>query len=198
VGLFRSPPWDRVLYWALDLEMGGLDVRKDPVLAVGMVPVRGGTVRLGEAYRTLVRPPAGARIDPDSVPAHQLLRAEVQAAPPMAEVIPEIARRLGEAVLLVHHRTVDVPFLRREFRSAGLRWPSPRVVDTARLILRIGSMAHPGVPADALPLQLGRAREEYGLPRYQAHDALTDAIATAELFLVLRKVIGARTLRDLL
>jgi DNA polymerase III subunit epsilon len=198
VGLFRSPPWESVVYWALDLEMGGLDARKDPILAVGMVPIRGGTVRLGEAYRTLVRPGADAHIDPDSVPAHQLLRAEVQAAPPMAEVVPEIARRLREAVLIVHHRQVDVPFLRREFRSAGLRWPSPRVVDTARLILRIGSMALPGVPADMLPLQLGRAREEYGLPPYQAHDALTDAIATAELFLVLRKVIGARTVRDLL
>jgi DNA polymerase-3 subunit epsilon len=37
----------------------------------------------------------------------------------------------------------------------------------------------------------------HGLPPYQAHDALTDAVATAELFLVLRHELGARTLRDL-
>jgi DNA polymerase III subunit epsilon len=198
VRFFRSPAWESVTYWALDLEMGGLDARIDPILAVGMVPIREGTVRLGEAWRTLVRPPEGARIDPASVRAHQLLRAEVQEAPPVAEVLPEIARRLRGAVLLVHHRQVDVPFLRREFRAARLRWPSPSVVDTAKLLVRIGSMALPGVPGDMLPLQLGRAREEYGLPEYQAHDPLTDAVATAELFLVLRKVLGARTLRDLL
>lgn len=196
--LFRSPPWESVVYWALDLEMGGLDARKDPVLAVGMVPIRGGTIRLGEAWRTLVRPPEGARIDPDSVRAHQLLRAEVQSAPPVADVLPEIARRLRDAVLLVHHRQVDLPFLRREFKAAGRRWPAPDVVDTAKLLVRIGSTAAPGVPDDAVPLQLGRARAEYGLPEYQAHDPLSDAIATAELFLVLRKVLGARTLRDLL
>ena len=36
-----------------------------------------------------------------------------------------------------------------------------------------------------------------GLPDYGAHDALTDAISAAELFLVLRKQLAARTLRDL-
>jgi DNA polymerase-3 subunit epsilon len=51
--------------------------------------------------------------------------------------------------------------------------------------------------ADVPTLNLARARRKYGLPEYQAHDALTDAVATAELFLVLRKAVAARTLRDL-
>ncbi len=194
----RSPDWDSLDYWALDLEMGGLNPRKDPILAVGMVPLREGTIRLGEAYRTLVRPAEGGAIDPESVRAHQLLWGEVQAAPSPLEVLPEIARRLRDAVLIVHHKAIDVAFLQRDFRAAGLRWPSPRVVDTARLLVKIGKMAQPDLPYDMQPLNLSRARRAYGLPEYQAHDALTDAVATAELFLVLRRVLGARTLRDLL
>ena len=46
-------------------------------------------------------------------------------------------------------------------------------------------------------MNLAQARRRHGLPEYQAHDALTDAIAAAELFLVLRHALGARTLRDL-
>jgi DNA polymerase-3 subunit epsilon len=46
-------------------------------------------------------------------------------------------------------------------------------------------------------LNLSEARRVHGLPDYQAHDALTDAVSTAELFLVLRQVIGAKRLRDL-
>ena len=57
--LFSSPPWDSVVYWSLDLETGGLDVRQDPILAVGMVPLRRGVIRLGESYATLVWPPRG-------------------------------------------------------------------------------------------------------------------------------------------
>jgi DNA polymerase III subunit epsilon len=41
------------------------------------------------------------------------------------------------------------------------------------------------------------ARRELGLPEYPRHHALTDALAAAELFLVLRGKLGARTLRDL-
>lgn len=198
MGFFRSPPWESVTYWALDLEMGGLDPRTDPIIAVGMVPIREGTVRVGESYRTLVRPPDGRAIDPASVGAHQILWGDVERAPPVTEVMPEIARRLRDAVLVLHHRGVDLPFLRRDFRAAGARWPSPRVIDTARLIVRMGRMAQPDLPHDMQPLNLSRARRAYGLPEYQAHDALSDAVATAELFLVLRKVLGARSLRDLL
>ena len=194
---FSSPPWDEVTYWALDLETGGLDSKRDPILAVGMVPIRGGIVHLGEAYRTLVRPRDSGGIDPASVLAHQLLWGDVAEAPPVEEVLPEVTRRLGDGVLLVHQRAVDVTFLRREFKRVGIAWPAPRVVDTVDLILRIGRQGNPEIANDQLPLNLSRARRHHGLPEYQAHDALTDAIATAELFLRLRQLLGARTLRDL-
>ncbi|HET8538583.1 MAG TPA: 3'-5' exonuclease [Anaeromyxobacter sp.] len=192
----RRRPWDSFTYWALDLETGGLDRRRDPILAVGMVPIRGGTVRIGEGFGTLVRP-AGGAIDPRSVQAHQLLRDEVDGAPPLEEVLPEVDRRIGAGVLIVHHQAIDVAFLKRDYRAVGLRWPEPSIVDTARMLLRIGRATRPDVPEDQLPLNLTRAREAYGLPEYQAHDALSDAIATAELFLVLRAVLGARTVREL-
>jgi DNA polymerase-3 subunit epsilon len=194
---FRSPPWDRVTYWALDLETGGLDAGRDPILAVGMVPIRDGIIHLGDAYRTLVRPRDGGAIDPTSVAAHQLLRGDVAHAPPVEEVLAEVARRLGDGVLLVHRRGVDVAFLRREFKRSALRWPAPRVVDTVELVARAERLGQPGLADDQLPLNLSAARRHHGLPEYQAHDALSDAIATAELFLMLRMVLGARTLREL-
>ena len=53
--LGSSPPWDSVVYWALDLETGGLDPRRDPVLAVGMLPIREGTLRLGDRHEVKLR-----------------------------------------------------------------------------------------------------------------------------------------------
>lgn len=194
----RSPAWDAVDYWALDLETGGLDPRRDAILSVGMLPVRRGILRLGEAYQTLVRPAEGLRVDPGSIRAHELLGGEVAEGRPVGEVLPEIARRLGGGgVLLVHNRGFDEAFLRRDFKREGLHWPRPPVVDTMDLLVRVGRFLHPEMSSDMQPLNLTRARRHYGLPNYGAHDALIDAIATAELFLVLRRVLGARTLRDL-
>jgi DNA polymerase III subunit epsilon len=197
--LFASPPWDSVVYWALDLETGGLDVVRDPILAVGMVPIRAGRIRLGESYRTLVRP--GARpIDPASIRAHQLVSGEVRDAPAIDEVLPEVARRLSGNALVVHQRGIDVAFLQAACRRTGVRWPGPRVIDTVELLRRCARQARfrtPELPLETPALVLSLARDAHGLPPYQAHDALTDAIATAELFLVLRHELRARSLRDL-
>ncbi len=197
---FGSPPWDEVTYWALDLEMGGLDPRRDPIVAVGMVPLRGGVIRLGEGYRTLVRPEAGQVIRPESVVAHQLLCGEVASAPPLEEVLSEVDRRLREGALLVHYKSIDVAFLRRAYQRCGRRWPRPVVVDTVDLLVRADRRARftrPDHSPDGPPLQLAEARRRYGLPDYQAHDPLIDAVATAELFLVLRLALQVRWLREL-
>jgi DNA polymerase-3 subunit epsilon len=198
--IFSSPPWDAVVYWALDLETGGLDPGKDPILAVGMVPIRERRIRLGEGYRTLVRPGGGRQIDPQSVQAHQLVWGEVRGAPPIDDVLPEIVWRLSGHVLLVHQRGIDVAFLQEACRRTGVRWPSPRVVDTVDLLLKAARrqrFVSPELPRDRPIVNLSQAREAHGLPPYQAHDAFTDALATAELFLVLRHELGARTLREL-
>ncbi|HEX8910427.1 MAG TPA: 3'-5' exonuclease [Anaeromyxobacteraceae bacterium] len=198
--LWPSPAWDEVVYWALDLETGGLDPRRDPIVAVGMVPLRGGTIRLGESYRSLVRTNGSGAISAASVRAHQLVPGEVRDAPPLAEVLREVDRRLADGVLLVHQAAIDVRFLRRAHQEVRLRWPAPRVVDTVDLLLKAARKERfidPSAQEREPDLNLWAARARYGLPAYAAHDALTDALATAELFLVLRQALGARTLRDL-
>jgi DNA polymerase-3 subunit epsilon len=198
--LWPSPPWEEVVYWALDLETGGLDPRRDPIVAVGMVPIRAGTVRLGERWQSLVHAEGRNGMSADSVRTHQLVPGEVRDAPPLPEVLREIDRRLQGDVLLVHQAAIDVRFLRRAHADAGLRWPAPRVVDTVDLLLRAARKERfidPAAQEREPDLNLWAARARHDLPAYAAHDALTDAIATAELFLVLRRALGARTLRDL-
>jgi DNA polymerase-3 subunit epsilon len=201
LSFWTSPPWVDVTYWALDLETGGLDPGRDAILAVGMVPLRAGTIRLGEAYETLVRPADTGGIRPESVRTHQLVPRDVSDAPPIGEALREIDERLrGGAALLVHQAAIDVRFLRAAYGAEGLRWPRPTVVDTVELLVkavRKRRFLDPTSQQRDPVLNLAEARRRFGLPEYGAHDALTDAIATAELFLVLRKVVGARTLRDL-
>jgi DNA polymerase-3 subunit epsilon len=198
--LWPSPPWETVIYWALDLETGGFDPARDPILSVGMVPIRAGGIRLGEAWSSLVRPEGSDEINPSSIRAHHLLPGEVRDAPPVAEVLAEVDRRLREGALLVHHAPLDVGFLRRAYGRLGMRWPAPPVVDTVRLLLKAAKRARfldPGAPALEPDLNLLAARRKLGLPDYGQHDALIDAIAAAELFLVLRRQVGAKRLRDL-
>ena len=45
-------------------------------------------------------------------------------------------------------------------------------------------------------LRLARVRQRYGLPRYGSHNALSDALACAELYVAQRGNTRAVTLRD--
>ncbi len=195
----RSPPWNEVTYWSLDLETGGLDARKDAILAVGMVPIRGGVIKLGEAYTTPVRPRGADQIGAASIRAHQLVWDDLREAPAIGDVLVEIKRRLREGALLVHQASIDVSFLKRACQEHGRRWPRPPVVDTVNLLLKAAHKARFSSrnPEQVPALNLSEARREALLPEYQAHDPLMDAIATAELFLVLRRRLGARLLREL-
>ena len=112
----------------------------------------------------------------------------------------EVDRRLSDGVLLVHNRGIDLPFLKGGHARTGLEWTKPKVVDTVDLIVKTASrrrFLRPASGEEMPSFNLTEARRAHGLPDYEAHDALVDAVATAELFLVLRQAIGAKTLRDL-
>jgi DNA polymerase-3 subunit epsilon len=195
---WRSPPWDQVVYWAIDLETTGLDPRRDLILEVAMVPMRAGSICWGERFHALVQPPPQRAAIGEGVRAHHILPGELRDAMPFPRALREIDARLSQGVLLAHFATVDVQFLRRAYAAAGLRWPRPPIVDTARL-LRALDRRRLTLDATAQPLPTGlpRAREALGLPPYHNHRAASDALATAELLLVLRARLGARRLRQL-
>jgi len=164
-----------------------------------MLPIREGSIRLGEAFQTLVRPEGAEAIAPSSMRAHHLLPGDVREAPTLGTVLAEVDRRIREGALLVHQAALDVPFLRRAYKRSGLRWPDPPVVDTVALLIKAAKRArfvNPDAPEQEPELNLTAARRRLGLPDYGAHDALTDAVSAAELFLVLRRRVGAKTLRD--
>jgi DNA polymerase III subunit epsilon len=193
-----SPRWDEVVIWALDLETTGLRPDRDRILSVGMVPIRQGVVRYGERFHSYVRPDPSAALSNEGIRAHHLLPADYAGAPPVAEVVPEIDRRLREGVLLVHYAQLDVAFLKNAFARTGISWPKPNVLDTVDLLLKLHHRRHRFSPHPPKPRTgLGDAREAAGLPAYPSHDALSDALATAELFLLLRSRLGLCTLRAL-
>lgn len=194
----RSPPWEDAVYWSLDLETEGLDPKRHQILSVGMVPVRRGVIRLSDVYASLVRPESHVPVDNGAIGAHHLRPADTARAPSLSSVLPEVRARLQEGVLLLHHAPIDVGFLRRAFDANGLAWVNPPVVDTVRLLYRFADQQRfLGGRAEEPELNLFAARTMFRLPVYPPHDALTDAIATAELFLALRARLGIERLGQL-
>lgn len=200
----KDTPWRAVPYTVLDVETSGLDARRDALLAVGLVDIDDGRVRIDRCWKTLIRPPDSLVVPAESIRIHQILRGDVAEATPPADVLPALLQRLQGRVLIVHVSAIDVEFLSRALRQqygVALRGPA---IDTARLALALqiddqflGGSGVPEEPAIALRGLAEAAR----LPVYPEHDALNDALTTAQLFLVQATRLegrGVKTLKGLL
>lgn len=171
-------PLARVDFLVCDAEMSGLDARAAEILSLAWVGVSAGEIRLDSAARHLLRPLAGVG---DSATIHRLRDCDLQAAAPLPQVLERFLEAAAGRVLVFHHAALDLAFLDRAARGhlgAPLLLPA---VDTLELERR--QRARRNQPLEAGALRLSSCRQRYGLPAYAAHDALGDALATAELLL---------------
>lgn len=185
--------WDEVSFLAIDLETTGLDPRMDSIVSLGWVPVEGGVVHLEGAAHRLVRP-EGA-ITEDSAVIHGILEDHVRDAPPLAEVLPDLLDALAGRVPIAHHAPIESGFLSAACKRA---YGAPLVVpfvDTLAIERR--TFDRRGLVAKVGDMRLNACRDRYNLPRYKAHNALMDALASAELLLaqVSRMMDGKRKIR---
>jgi len=177
---------------AVDLETTGLEPATDHILSIGAIGVDGLTVRFASAFGCLVN--AGVDVGQSAV-IHQLTDDEVAAGIDLPDALDRLFDALAGRVLLAHHTAIEVGFLSAAVRGLhGIDIAIPSV-DTMRLAMRAMGEEEPRRP-DAL--RLWRLRARAGLPGYRGHDALTDALACAELYLALAQELGATTLGSLL
>ncbi len=167
-------------FLALDLETTGLDPSTDQIASIGYVPIRAGRIRMAEAQHTLVRIDGSVA---QSATIHGIVDAALDDGEALEPALADVLDALAERVLLLHHAPLDLRFLHAACRSC---WGVPlnvRVVDTLALGQRRDRSTR-GEPRDGA-FRLHALRHAYGLPRYPAHNALSDALATAELFLAM-------------
>lgn len=174
----RDADFRTVEFVAIDLETTGLDPRKDEILSIGLVSLRGLRIDLGTASHHLITPTMA--IPEHSAVIHQITDDQAAQGRPLAEAMPLVLRRLAGRVLLGHHTRIEREFLTAACRRLyGTRLLIP-LADTEALVRR--EMARRNQPIAASGLRLHALRTHFGLPRYKAHNALVDAVATAELF----------------
>jgi DNA polymerase-3 subunit epsilon len=181
-----------VEFLAVDVETTGLDPRTDHLVSVGWVPVVGREIVLAGARELTIRPPGEVDIGA-SATFHRLTDDQLSDAAPLVDVLPPLLAALHGRVLLAHHAPLELGFLAEATLAAYGARPPVTAVDT--LTLQQGLLpAHHRVVDGAL--RLDAVRRSYGLPRYTAHHALTDALAAAELFLAQVAELERRLRRD--
>ncbi len=166
-------------YLAIDLETTGLDNRRDQILSVGYVTVRGTTIDLSSARHRLVR--VDRSIPEASAVIHQITDDQSALGSELVDVLEELLGALAGKVMIAHHASVEQGFLSNACKSCWGRGLLMRIIDTQVLAYR--TFERRQIPFQPSDLRLYALGSRYNLPRYGAHNALSDALTAAELFL---------------
>lgn len=177
--------------WAvIDCETSGLDPARDRLLCVAAVRVEGARVLPGGFDALLRQREPSAR---DNIEVHGIGGdAQLGGCDP-AEALPALLGFIGSATPVAFHAPFDAEVLRRVAATCGLKMQK-NWLDLAQL----APVLFPVLGRNCKALDDWLAAFSIEHPR--RHDALADAFATAQLFLVLlaaARAQGAQTTRDL-
>ncbi len=178
--LFEPGPPDEAV--AIDCETTGLNPRKDDIVAIAAVKIRGARILASQRFEATVRPEAKMR--PDAIKIHRLREADVAAARSIRAVLPDLLHFIGGRPLVGYYLDFDVAMLNKHVRRfLGVDLPNARIETSALYYERKFGDAPPGTQVD---LSFASLLDDLDLPKLDQHDAYSDALMIAMIYLTLR------------
>ena len=170
---------------ALDLETSGLDPRRDLILSIGLVPFDLNQIHFAARQQWLLRPPRNYANE--SVAYHHITHTEASKAPRFESIVADLLDAIAGRLVVVHYHPIERGFLERAIlgiSDAQLRFP---LIDTMALEARRHRRGwrkriRALMGQTPVSIRLHDSRARYGLPNYEGHRAVLDALAGAELF----------------
>lgn len=166
---------------SLDIETTGLDSEKDQIVSIGLVQISNLGIKLESCWHQVIK--TNEALPEKSVVIHKITDDEMAAGISLESAIEELLQRLKGKVVLVHNSNIEQGFINKACQKLYDTDFVMRVIDTQVLAKR--SFERQNKSYKANELRLFNLRKTYNMPPYKAHNALLDAIATAELFLVM-------------
>lgn len=155
-------------YVSIDLETTGLNPKRDKIIEIGAVKVVEGSIT--DTFETFVNP--GRRLEERIVELTGIKDEDLEGAPYIEEVFPQLLEFLQDFPLLGHSILFDYSFLKKAAVDLKLSFEK-QAVDTLKIARKY--------LADLEHRSLDFLCDYYQIPHH-AHRALADALATHILF----------------
>jgi len=187
-GVALDQPVSQSRYVVVDVETSGLDLRRDKLISIGAVAVVNGKIALGDSFYVVLQQRAAS--DKSNILLHGIGKTEQLAGDPPAGALLAFLEYLGKDPLVAFHVTFDETMIRRAMSEyLGLSFRHPWL-DLAYVM--------PGLNP---PLALRyRALDDwtghFGIRIDARHNALADALATAQLLQLAHAQAGRKDIQD--
>jgi DNA polymerase-3 subunit epsilon len=177
--LFDEPHADEMVVF--DCETTGLNPKMDDIVSIGAVKIKGNKILTDEAIHIYID--QDKEIDPKSITIHQIRNCDLDGAIPLQEAIEKFLYYIGNRPLAGYYLEFDVAMVNKYIKPMyGITLPNEQEEVSA---IYYDKKIHT-IPQGNIDLRFDTILEDLDLPRLHAHDALSDAVMTALIYLKLK------------
>ena len=175
-------PISDTLFAVVDLETTGFNPAKDRIVQMAAV-VMDGRGRVVDTFDTVVKPESPDQYEHGAEHVHGISREMVQNGMPLRQALQKIWSITEGRVFTAHNARFDVSFLEAESERVGMGRQVDRYLDTLALARSADKEKQRKHSLEALC-------QHYGVERERAHEAMSDAKATAQILMQLISELG--------
>ncbi|MFH0258400.1 exonuclease domain-containing protein [Vibrio rumoiensis] len=173
-------------FLVLDFETTGLNFEKDSLLSIGNIQMKQNQIDMDTAAHCYVDD--NQSIKAESAIINHITPQMLIEGDRLDEAMNRLFTKMVGKVVMAHGAVIERGFIQHYLlQKYGLESFPIIWLDTLKVEKHLTFHQN----STALELQLNDVRKRYGLPEYSAHNALIDAISTAELYLAQKsKIFG--------
>jgi DNA polymerase-3 subunit epsilon len=170
-------PFTETEWTVLDTETTGLDVRHHTLLSIGAVRMAGTRIVMGRSFYREIKPEKAS--EKENILVHGIGRAAQMSGEDPARGLAAFMAFSGGRPVVAYNAPFDRVMIETAVeRHLGIKW-RPTWIDTADLVKAM-------FPGEATVLKtLDDWMNRFSIVHYERHNALADALCTAQLFQIL-------------
>lgn len=179
--LFEEAPKDEVVVF--DTETTGLNPKKDEILSIGAVKLKGNKILMSQKFELFVKPTR--EVGEQSIKIHQIRNIDLENGCEAHEAIMQFLHFIGARPLVGYYLEFDIKMINKYVKPwLGINLPNPQI--------EVSGLYHDKkikfIPDGVIDLRFDVMMKELGLPIFGKHDALNDAVMTAMMYIKLQNI----------
>ena len=179
--LFEEAPDDEVVVF--DTETTGLSPKKDEILSIGAVKIKGNKILMSEKFELFIKP--SREINEKSIKIHQIRNVDLEHGIDPHKAIVQFLHFIGSRPLVGYYLEFDIKMMNTYVKPwLGINLPNPQI--------EVSGLYHDKkikfIPDGVIDLRFDVMMKDLGLPIFGKHDALNDAVMTAMMYIKLQNI----------
>jgi len=183
--LFDEYEGDEVV--SFDCETTGLDVKKDEILSIGAVKVRGNEILTSEKLELFVKPKG--EIKSEAIKIHHIRKCDTHGGMSEEDAVLMLIDFIGNRPIVGYYLEFDVKMVNKSLRRVlNIGMPNKKIEVSALYYDKKVEL----IPQGNIDLRFDVMMEDLDIPKAGKHGAINDAIMTAMMYVKLKNTKSLR------